>query len=135
MWRIITPSLCILILAATWAVYEPMKYDKYVFPTWANIVGWIVSFVSVSAIPIVMVLQLIKTPGSIGQRFRTLLRPASTWGPRLEEDRAKAEKNWAQHGYISPPTEKTFGNHDKLKQGCLASNISLVSLYRIRAFT
>ena len=111
MWRIVTPFLLVLILAATWAGYKPMTYDNYEFPTWANLLGWVVSFVSVLAIPTVMVLKIMKTPGTLGQRISILSRPTANWGPRLEENRIMAERSWDDHGYTCSNMKlPTYGN-------------------------
>ena len=67
MWRFVTPVLMLMILVATWIGYKPMTYDTYTYPTWANALGWFISFVSVSAIPIVAVVKVVTTQGTIGE--------------------------------------------------------------------
>ena len=44
---------------------QPVRYGSYLFPDWAILVGWCLSFTSVSAIPIVMILQILKERGPI----------------------------------------------------------------------
>ena len=65
MWKIVTPMMCILILVATWWEYKPMKYDEYEYPNWANVVGWAVSMVSVSCIPIGVIYKLYNAEGTL----------------------------------------------------------------------
>ena len=36
----------------TWVDFVPSSYGDYTFPLWAEVVGWIMSMTSVSAIPI-----------------------------------------------------------------------------------
>lgn len=57
MWLFVTPCLLFLILFVTFNNYEPMTYGHYVYPDWANAVGWAVSFASVICIPIMIVVQ------------------------------------------------------------------------------
>ena len=67
MWRFVTPLICVLILGATWFSHKPMSYDGKDYPEWANHVGWAVSFVSVSCIPLAMIYKLLTTPGTLKQ--------------------------------------------------------------------
>lgn len=61
---------------------QPVKYGNYKFPDWAPFVGWCLSLTSVSAIPIVMVLQVLKERGPIIERIKWLTRPAADFGPK-----------------------------------------------------
>ena len=72
MWRFVTPVLMLMILVATWIGYKPMTYDTYTYPTWANALGWFISFVSVSAIPIVAVVKVVTTKGTIGEVYAVI---------------------------------------------------------------
>ena len=55
------------ILVFTWFFYEPIKYGDHVFPDWANMLGWAISFVSVMAIPITALVKFCITHGSCVQ--------------------------------------------------------------------
>jgi len=48
--------------------FEPLTYktytmDLYIYPNWANIVGWLIALSSMIAIPIVAIYKLITLPG------------------------------------------------------------------------
>ncbi len=45
--------------------YEPLKYDEYLYPTWANVVGWGIAASSVLCIPGMAIWQLFITPGTL----------------------------------------------------------------------
>lgn len=47
--------------------YEPLTYGDYVYPHWANVIGWLIACSSVLMIPLVAVIQLINTPGPLWQ--------------------------------------------------------------------
>ncbi|TRY76813.1 hypothetical protein TCAL_11859 [Tigriopus californicus] len=100
MWRFVTPMLLLLILVATWAGYKPMTYDKYVYPMWANGLGWVVSFISVAAIPLVMLSKIITTPGPLSERISKLIKPDSNWGPLNEGDYQNAQDGWEENGFL-----------------------------------
>eukprot|EP00095_Tigriopus_kingsejongensis_P002782 maker-scaffold623_size123039-snap-gene-0.17 protein:Tk02782 transcript:maker-scaffold623_size123039-snap-gene-0.17-mRNA-1 annotation:"sodium-neurotransmitter symporter " len=101
MWRFVTPLLLFLILIATWVGYKPMKYDKYVYPMWANGIGWVVSFVSVAAIPAVMMGKVLSSSGSFTERISKLSCPNSKWGPLNEEDFQNAQEQWDEMGFTA----------------------------------
>ncbi|KAA3670271.1 uncharacterized protein DEA37_0001221, partial [Paragonimus westermani] len=54
-------------------IYEELTYERasksqvYQYPDWAVKVGWLLASSSVLMIPIVMFVQLIRTPGSLHQ--------------------------------------------------------------------
>jgi hypothetical protein len=73
-----------------------------VLPPWANSVGWALSFTSVAAIPITMLVQLCLRSGTFTevrpahrklehflQRLQELLSPDATWGPALAVHRSE----------------------------------------------
>lgn len=47
--------------------YEPLTYEDYVYPPWANALGWTIAGSSVAMIPGMAIYKLIVTPGSIKQ--------------------------------------------------------------------
>ena len=57
-WKAVTPTLLLVILVASAFEYKPMSYGDFIFPGWANGLGWVVSGVSVLCIPTVMVIKL-----------------------------------------------------------------------------
>jgi len=100
MWRFVTPVICVSILIATFLTHEPISYDGKPFPAWANALGWVVSFVSVSCIPGVALAKLASAPGStLRDRLRSLLRTTEQWGPRDSKERMISEKRWRDSGY------------------------------------
>lgn len=47
--------------------YEPLTYEDYVYPLWANILGWFIASSSVAMIPGVAIYKMIVTPGTFCQ--------------------------------------------------------------------
>ena len=52
-------AICIF----NWIQYEPVKYDDYVYPTWAQVLGWLLSSLSIMCVPLGMVHAVYKAKG------------------------------------------------------------------------
>ncbi|XP_012264778.2 sodium- and chloride-dependent glycine transporter 1 isoform X2 [Athalia rosae] len=50
MWKVITPAALFFILFFNWVEYEPMRLGLYIYPRWADIVGWTVGMLPVFVI-------------------------------------------------------------------------------------
>ncbi|XP_017790886.1 PREDICTED: sodium-dependent dopamine transporter-like isoform X3 [Habropoda laboriosa] len=55
--------------------YEPLTYEDYVYPVWANILGWLIATSSIAMIPGVAIYKIAVTPGSFMQRLKILTTP------------------------------------------------------------
>ncbi|XP_026684148.1 sodium-dependent dopamine transporter-like [Diaphorina citri] len=55
--------------------YEPLSYESYVYPQWANVLGVVIASSSVIMIPGMAVYQMIITPGTFINLTNTLLTP------------------------------------------------------------
>lgn len=47
--------------------YEPLTYEDYVYPLWANVMGWLIASSSIIMIPGVAIYKIIVTPGTFVQ--------------------------------------------------------------------
>lgn len=63
--------------------YEPATYGAYVYPLWADAVGWLVGLLPVIVIIAIGVVQVCKAPRelTLREKLRLLLRPTAEWGP------------------------------------------------------
>lgn len=50
MWKVITPAALFFILCFNWVEYEPLKYGTYIYPKWADVLGWVISMLPVLVI-------------------------------------------------------------------------------------
>lgn len=50
MWKVITPAALFFILCFNWVKYEPVKYGTYIYPKWADVLGWVISMLPVLVI-------------------------------------------------------------------------------------
>lgn len=74
-WRFVAPIFLLFITVYGLLGYEPLTYGDYVYPNWANALGWCIAGSSVIMIPAVAIYKLIVTPGGLRQRLRTLTTP------------------------------------------------------------
>lgn len=93
-WKFFTPLLLVSLVVFSCVDYTPVSYRNYVFPEWANALGWLVSMTSVAMIPLLVVIQLFRTEKNLDivQRVRLLLKPNINWGPALDEHKLTAQK-------------------------------------------
>jgi len=47
--------------------YEPLSYEDYVYPVWANILGWLIACSSIIMIPGMAIYKISSTSGSFIQ--------------------------------------------------------------------
>ena len=52
------------IMIFTWIDYVPSKYGDYHYPQWADILGWLMTMTSVLAIPVVMIINILRADRS-----------------------------------------------------------------------
>lgn len=92
-WFAITPILLIAILIWSLVKFNNPEYGDIPYPTWAIVLGWCMIIFCIIWIPIMAVTQIILANGTICQRIVSCIRPASTWGPYLEQHRGERYKN------------------------------------------
>ncbi|GLH04208.1 Sodium-dependent dopamine transporter [Gryllus bimaculatus] len=54
---------------------KPLQYLEYKYPTWAVGMGWTLAFSSIFMIPLVAVIRLLRTPGTLKQRIAYNITP------------------------------------------------------------
>nr|CAH8874768.1 unnamed protein product [Trichobilharzia regenti] len=81
---IITPLFTMVLFIFSVIVYEELTYmravspEPYHFPKWAVVLGWMMASSSLFLIPVVMIVELIRTPGSFIERLKYLCTPRLT---------------------------------------------------------
>ncbi|XP_029957194.1 sodium- and chloride-dependent GABA transporter 2-like [Salarias fasciatus] len=75
-WRYITPFICFGTFIFSIVKYSPLRFNStYVYPLWANILGWFIATVSLSLIPLFVIWKLIQGKGTLRQRLTVLCTP------------------------------------------------------------
>uniref|UniRef100_A0A4W6EHH6 Transporter n=1 Tax=Lates calcarifer TaxID=8187 RepID=A0A4W6EHH6_LATCA len=91
-WRYITPLICFGTFIFSIVKYSPLKFSNtYVYPLWANILGWFIATVSLSLIPLFALYKIMQGKGTLRQVsifLSFLIRPMNT----LNESNLAVEK-------------------------------------------
>ncbi|XP_067010554.1 sodium-dependent dopamine transporter isoform X2 [Anabrus simplex] len=74
-WRFLAPAFLMLIIVYGLIGYEALTYEQYVYPVWANVLGWFIAGSSIAMIPGVAIFKLLTTPGTFVQRMKFLTTP------------------------------------------------------------
>ncbi|XP_052873507.1 sodium- and chloride-dependent glycine transporter 1-like [Anopheles cruzii] len=81
-WKYVTPMTLAFILCFNWLQYKPLTYGRYVYPYWADLVGWIIALFPFGLIVLVAMIKILHLPGSIKlQSVQQLLKPSRFWKP------------------------------------------------------
>ncbi|KAK7486500.1 hypothetical protein BaRGS_00022301, partial [Batillaria attramentaria] len=78
-WLVLTPLSLLMIMGFQLASFKPLRYNKtYVYPDWANVLGYIMTAAVIAIIPVYAVIVLIGSQGSILERLRKTTQPRIT---------------------------------------------------------
>lgn len=66
-WKFMAPLFLMFITVYGLVGYEPLSYEDYVYPGWANVLGWCIAGTSVAMIPAVAIIKILQTPGTFLQ--------------------------------------------------------------------
>ncbi|KAL0268073.1 UNVERIFIED_CONTAM: hypothetical protein PYX00_010147 [Menopon gallinae] len=76
-WLVFTPIITMGILIFSVVTYKPLTYNRtYVYPAWAQVIGWFMALVPMSMIPIHFVYYLLKSPGNtLKEKWKSAIEP------------------------------------------------------------
>ncbi|XP_077401936.1 sodium- and chloride-dependent GABA transporter ine isoform X1 [Vanacampus margaritifer] len=74
-WQIIAPFLITVILIFSIIQFKPARYEVYVFPPWAQGIGWVIALASIIWIPLGIIHTLWVLPGSFVQKLKLSITP------------------------------------------------------------
>ncbi|XP_069001780.1 sodium- and chloride-dependent GABA transporter ine [Embiotoca jacksoni] len=74
-WLIVAPVLIFVILVFSIIQFKPARYGDYVFPPWAQGVGWGIALASIIWIPLGAIHTLWVLPGSLIQKLKLSITP------------------------------------------------------------
>lgn len=64
-WRFVAPIFLLFIIFYGLYNYEPLTYEDYEYPAWANILGWCIAGSSMMMIPAVALYKILTTKGTL----------------------------------------------------------------------
>lgn len=71
-WKFVAPLFLLFIIIYGLIGYEPLSYEDYTYPPWANNLGWIIAGSSMAMIPFVAFFKICITPGTFRERITIL---------------------------------------------------------------
>jgi len=74
-WKFISPAFIIVVIIFGLLYHEPLEYNDYKYPGWAEWLGWSLALSSILMIPLVAICQLASTPGSLKDRIAYSITP------------------------------------------------------------
>ncbi|XP_047235282.1 sodium- and chloride-dependent GABA transporter ine [Girardinichthys multiradiatus] len=74
-WLIVDPVLITVILIFSIIQFKPARYGDYVFPPWAQGVGWVIALASIIWIPLGAIHTLWVLPGSLMKKLKLSIKP------------------------------------------------------------
>ncbi|XP_070575280.1 sodium-dependent noradrenaline transporter-like isoform X2 [Ptychodera flava] len=86
LWKFVTPVFLLFIVVVSVILYQPLEYDGYIYPVWANVVGWLLAASSMVLIPAVAIYKVAVEKGSLKQRIALALTHVN--------EREKVKETW-----------------------------------------
>ncbi|KAJ8353659.1 hypothetical protein SKAU_G00212260 [Synaphobranchus kaupii] len=74
-WKFVSPCFLLFMLGVSFATSNPPGYDTYVFPMWANVIGWCLAISSMSMVPLYALYKLCTLPGSFCEKLAYAITP------------------------------------------------------------
>lgn len=75
-WMLITPVLCVGCFVFSLVKYKPLTYNKfYKYPDWSIGLGWGLALTSMICIPMMVVIKIIQSDGSLIERIKAVAAP------------------------------------------------------------
>uniref|UniRef100_A0A3Q1BKN5 Transporter n=2 Tax=Amphiprion ocellaris TaxID=80972 RepID=A0A3Q1BKN5_AMPOC len=74
-WLVVAPVLITVILIFSIIQFKPARYEQYVFPSWAQGVGWCIALASIIWIPLGAIHTLWLLPGTLLQKLKLSITP------------------------------------------------------------
>ncbi|KAG8180089.1 hypothetical protein JTE90_027869 [Oedothorax gibbosus] len=74
-WKFISPLFLIIVIVSAIVNNPPLRYQDYLYPTWAVALGWGFALSSVAMVPAVACYKLYKAKGTCAQRIAYTITP------------------------------------------------------------
>ncbi|KFO37926.1 Sodium-dependent noradrenaline transporter [Fukomys damarensis] len=74
-WKFFSPAFLLFVVVVSIINFKPLTYDDYVFPAWANWIGWAISLSSMALVPGYIIYKCLSAPGSLRERLAYGITP------------------------------------------------------------
>uniref|UniRef100_A0A8D2E2W2 Transporter n=1 Tax=Sciurus vulgaris TaxID=55149 RepID=A0A8D2E2W2_SCIVU len=94
-WKFFSPAFLLFVVVVSIINFKPLTYDEYVFPLWANWVGWGIALSSMVLVPAYVIYKFLSTPGSLWERLAYGITPENEHHLVAERDVRQFQlKHW-----------------------------------------
>uniref|UniRef100_A0A671KUT0 Transporter n=1 Tax=Sinocyclocheilus anshuiensis TaxID=1608454 RepID=A0A671KUT0_9TELE len=109
-WMLITPVLCVGCFVFSLVKYKPLTYNKfYEYPDWSIGLGWALALASMICIPMMVVIKIIQSDGSLIERIKAVAAPVK--GGASSRPKEYSQKNSELLHPLDPNGIHTFTKH------------------------
>ncbi|KAF6357563.1 solute carrier family 6 member 3 [Rhinolophus ferrumequinum] len=74
-WKFVSPCFLLFVVVVSIVTFRPPHYGDYVFPEWANALGWAIAMSSMSMVPIYAAYKFCSLPGSLREKVAYAITP------------------------------------------------------------
>uniref|UniRef100_A0A8C3WBJ4 Transporter n=1 Tax=Catagonus wagneri TaxID=51154 RepID=A0A8C3WBJ4_9CETA len=74
-WKFVSPAFLLFVVVVSIINFKPLTYDDYIFPLWANWVGWCIAGSSMVLVPAYVIYKFLSTGGSLRERLAYGITP------------------------------------------------------------
>ncbi|XP_058148632.1 sodium-dependent dopamine transporter [Dasypus novemcinctus] len=74
-WKFVSPCFLLFVVVVSIVTFRPPHYGAYVFPGWANALGWVIAASSMSMVPIYATYKFCSLPGSFREKLAYAITP------------------------------------------------------------
>uniref|UniRef100_A0A1A7XVR8 Transporter n=1 Tax=Iconisemion striatum TaxID=60296 RepID=A0A1A7XVR8_9TELE len=74
-WKFVSPAFLLFVVIASALTSSGLKYDDYVFPNWANHLGWAVAMSSMVFVPFYAIYKFLTVPGTFKEKIAYCITP------------------------------------------------------------
>lgn len=74
-WKFVSPCFLLFVVVVSVVTFRPPHYGDYVFPEWANVLGWAIAMSSMSMVPIYAAYKFCSLPGSLREKVAYAITP------------------------------------------------------------
>ncbi|XP_069824557.1 sodium-dependent noradrenaline transporter isoform X1 [Dendropsophus ebraccatus] len=78
-WKFVSPAFLLFVVIASIVTYNPLEYDDYRFPPWANRTGWAIALSSMMLVPLYFIYKFITVKGSFKKRLAYCITPENEY--------------------------------------------------------
>ncbi|KAM4875286.1 sodium-dependent dopamine transporter [Thomomys bottae] len=74
-WKLVSPCFLLFVVVVSVVTFRPPHYGSYIFPDWANVLGWAIATSSMITVPLYATYKLCSLPGSFREKLAYAITP------------------------------------------------------------